>query len=182
MVLYEKRVGDKVFKLVQASIIEEPVDAIVNAANQHLAHGGGVAGLISRVGGPDIQRESNAKAPVPIGGATFTTAGKLPYKYIIHAVGPIYRGREEVESHLLQSAVASALALAEELKLVSLALPAISTGIFGYPLKPAIQIIVKAIIDFFETHPQSVLVDVRLCEFAGEKAREIKDIIIDAGF
>ena len=164
--------------VVKNSIIEEKVEAIVNPANEHLAHGGGVAGLISRAGGPAIQSESNRKAPIPTGQATFTSAGTLPYKYVIHTVGPIYRGGTEGEPELLASAVTSALRVAGELKLRSVALPSISTGIFGYPLEPAIKIIAKAI--FEGLTGETTLNEVHLVEYSLDKAEEIKAIIENA--
>lgn len=161
--------------MVENSIIEEDVEAIVNPANENLVHGGGVAGLISRSGGPEIQEESNQKAPVPTGHATYTGAGDLPFKYIIHAVGPRWRGGEGNEKVLLHSAVLSALKLADDLNLESVSLPCISTGIFGYPLKPALKVIVEAISTFMET--DSSLCEIHLCEFSKHKASVIKDII-----
>jgi putative ATPase len=175
MILLDREINRRQFKLVQNSIIEEQVEAIVNPANERLAHGGGVAGLISRAGGPDIQRESDQKAPVETGQATFTGAGKLPFEYIIHTVGPIYRGGMDGEEKLLASAVTSALKVANQLKLKSVSLPSISTGIFGYPLEPAVKIIVKAIFDFLAA--DSSLEEVHLCEFSPDKAAEIKAII-----
>lgn len=175
MILMERDINGKKFMLVRNSIIEEKVDAIVNPANEHLAHGGGVAGLISRAGGPEIQKESYEKAPVPTGKSTYTTAGTLPYKYILHTVGPIWRGGSEGEAQLLNSAVSSALALAAELKLKSVSLPSISTGIFGYPLEPAIKEIAGAIFDFLKT--ASTVEEVHLCDFSQDKAEEIKTII-----
>jgi putative ATPase len=175
MILLEKEINSKKFILIKNSIIEEKTEAIVNPANEHLSHGGGVAGLISRAGGSDIQKESNEKAPVKTGRAAYTTAGKLPFRYVIHTVGPIYRGGNANEEKLLESAVRSALQLAAKLELKSLSLPSISTGIFGYPLNQAIKTIVKTIFDFLEQ--ESTLEEVHLCEYSEDKAREIKDII-----
>ncbi len=175
MILLEKKVNTKTFKLVKNSIIEEKVDAIVNPANEHLAHGGGVAGLISRAGGPSIQEESTQKAPVDTGKSTFTTAGTLPFTYILHTVGPIWRGGSQREPQLLESAVTSVLELADQLKLKSVSMPSISTGIFGYPLEPAIKTIVGAIMAFLAT--ASNVETVHLCDFSMEKATEIKEII-----
>lgn len=177
MVILEKEINKKKFMLVRNSIIEEQVEAIVNPANEHLAHGGGVAGLISRAGGPDIQKESYEKAPVPTGQSTYTTAGKLPFKYILHTVGPIWRGGNEGESGLLKSAVTTALQLADQLKLKSVSLPSISTGIFGYPLEPAIQVIVGAIYEFLKDESTSFVQEVHLCDYSEEKSAEIKEII-----
>ena len=175
MILWERDINNKKFMLVKNSIIEEKVEAIVNPANEHLAHGGGVAGLISRAGGPEIQKESNQKAPINTGEATFTSAGTLPYKYVIHTVGPIYRGGGQGEEKLLESAVTSALKQAAQLKLKSISLPSISTGVFGYPVKPAVKTIVKAVFDFLET--ESTVEEVHLVEFSADKAGEIKQII-----
>ncbi len=175
MILYEKEINGKYFRLVLGSIIEEPVEAIVNPANEQLLHGGGVAGLISRAGGENIQKESHAKAPVKTGTATFTEAGKLPFKYIIHTVGPVYRGGNNNEPGLLRSAVSSALEIAAELKLTSISMPSVSTGIFGYPMEPAIKIITGAIYEFMEE--SSYLEEIRLCEFDKIKAYEIKALL-----
>ncbi|MCP5048989.1 MAG: macro domain-containing protein [bacterium] len=177
MILFQREINNRKFMLVQNSIIEEKVEAIVNPANEHLAHGGGVAGLISRAGGPEIQRESSQKAPIDTGQATFTGAGTLPFKAVIHAVGPIYRDGSRGEPQLLESAVTSALKVAHQLQLKSVSLPSISTGIFGYPLEPAVKIIAKAIFDFLET--ESSLEEVHLCEFSADKAGEIKGILTE---
>ena len=177
MVLFEKEFNNKKFMLIRNSIIEEHVDAIVNPANEHLAHGGGVAGLISRAGGPEIQKESYEKAPVPTGQSTYTTAGKLPFKYILHTVGPIWRGGNHDEPALLKSAVTTALQLADQLKLKSVSLPAISTGIFGYPLEPAINVIVGAIYEFLKSDSTSFVQEIHLCDYSDEKSEEIKEII-----
>jgi len=175
MNVIEKKVNNKTFKLVVNSIIDEKVDAIVNPANRNLAHGGGVAGLISEAGGPEIQKESDKKAPMETGTATYTTAGRLAFKYVIHAVGPIYQGGDKGEAERLKSAVSAALSVAHQLQLESVSMPAVSTGIFGYPLEPAIVIIYKAILEFMETG--STLKEIRLCEYSTQKAEEIKRII-----
>jgi putative ATPase len=174
MVLFEREINGKVFRVVKNSIIDEKVEAIVNPANTHLAHGGGVAGLISRAGGPEIQRESYQRAPVETGNATFTGAGTLPFKHIIHTVGPIFHGGSQGEPEQLSSAVTSALKTAAQLELKSVSMPSISTGIFGYPLAPAVEIIVKAIYNFLGT--ESSLETVHLCEFSADKAEEIKEL------
>jgi O-acetyl-ADP-ribose deacetylase (regulator of RNase III) len=130
-------------------------DAIVNAANGRLTHGGGVAGAIVRRGGSVIQRESDAwvreYGPVSTGSAAITSGGELPARYVIHAVGPVYDssapGRSAV---LLASAVRSSLALADEYELKTIALPAISTGIFGYPLDEAARVTIQAAVEYLE--------------------------------
>jgi O-acetyl-ADP-ribose deacetylase len=145
-VLAVKDVAGGTVEVVLGDLTEQEVDAIVNAANSHLAHGGGVAGAIVRRGGPEIQRESNRKAPVEVGGAVATGAGSLRARYVIHAVGPMWgEGDEEAK---LRSAVRSALARAGELGLTSLAFPAISTGIFGYPKPEGCRVICQEVVAY----------------------------------
>ncbi|HEY3075552.1 MAG TPA: macro domain-containing protein [Burkholderiales bacterium] len=121
---------------MRGNLLEEPVEAIVNAANGHLAHGGGVAGIISRAAGPTLQEESDrlvaARGPFPTGAAVATTAGKLPFKAVIHAVGPRY-GEGDEETKLVQ-ALSAALSLATERGWQSVSFPAVSAGIFAVPL------------------------------------------------
>jgi O-acetyl-ADP-ribose deacetylase (regulator of RNase III) len=123
--------------VVRGDLLHEPVDAIVNAANGHLAHGGGVAGVISRAAGPALQQESDrivaSRGPFPTGAAVLTTAGKLPFKGVIHAVGPRY-GEGDEEQKLIQ-ALTAAFALAAEKGWTSVSFPAVSSGIFAVPLE-----------------------------------------------
>jgi O-acetyl-ADP-ribose deacetylase (regulator of RNase III) len=125
-----------VFQVVRGNLLEEPVDAIVNAANGHLAHAGGVAGVISRAAGLELQKESTAlvraHGPYSAGEAVATTAGKLPFKAVIHAVGPRY-GEGDEERKLVQ-ALSAAFSLAGEKGWQSVAFPAVSSGIFAVPL------------------------------------------------
>ncbi len=122
--------------MVRGNLLEEPVDAIVNAANGHLAHAGGVAGIISRAAGPDLQRESDElvakRGPFPTGSAVATTAGDLPFKAVIHAMGP--RQGEGDEERKLKQALTAAFALAAERGWQSVSFPAVSSGIFSVPL------------------------------------------------
>jgi len=140
-------------ELMQGDITELDTDAIVNAANERLAHGGGVAGAISRKGGPAIQRESDEwvrrHGRVPTGSAAITSGGDLKARHVIHAVGPVYDGTPR-SADLLASAVRSALRLADEHGLRSVALPAISTGIFGYPMEEAARVMLRAAISYLE--------------------------------
>jgi O-acetyl-ADP-ribose deacetylase len=144
-------------QIVQGDITEEKVDAIVNAANSTLLHGGGVAGVIVRKGGDEIQSESKAwvekYGPVSHAEPAYTGAGNLPCRYIIHAVGPIWGEGDEDEK--LGSAVTGSLRLADRLQLESLATPAISTGIFGFPVERAAKVILNAIQDYFLLNPDS---------------------------
>jgi O-acetyl-ADP-ribose deacetylase len=124
-------------ELVRGDITSLPVDAIVNAANEHLQLGAGVAGAIRRKGGPEIQRECERIGHCPAGGAVVTGGGELAARWVIHAVGPVWQGGGAGEEALLASAVSSALERAEEVGAKSVALPAISTGVFGFPLERA---------------------------------------------
>jgi len=148
--------------LIQGDITELKVDAIVNAANSYLKHGGGVAGAIVRKGGRIIQEESDRyvreHGVVPTGSVAVTTAGKLKAKYVIHAVGPIYG--DENGDEKLASAIRSSLEKAEELGAESIALPAISTGIYGYPYDRCASIMFNEIMKF------------------SEKARSVKKVIV----
>ena len=146
----------------------EQVDAIVNAANTQLAHGGGLAGAIVARGGATIQLESDRIAPVATGDAAVTTAGDLPCRWVIHAVGPIWgRGNEE---SLLRSAVRASLDNAAELGAESIALPAISTGIFGYPKQEGTATIVDECRSWLVDHPESALKTLRFTAFDEETA------------
>ncbi len=132
--------------MVRGNLLEEPVDAIVNAANGHLAHGGGVAGIISRAAGPGLQAESDRlvaeRGPVPTGSAVVTGAGKLPFKGVIHAVGPRYgEGDEEAK---LESALGAAFERARERGWQSVSFPAVSAGIFAVPLEICARAYLKA--------------------------------------
>ncbi|HTX92680.1 MAG TPA: macro domain-containing protein [Anaerolineales bacterium] len=138
-------------QLVEGDITSEATDAIVNAANASLLHGAGVAGAILRRGGSDIQRESDewveAHGPVSHAAPAWTSGGSLPCRYVIHAVGPVWGdGNEDAK---LAAAVSGSLDVADGLKLASIALPAISTGIYGFPRERAGRVILAAVVDYF---------------------------------
>ena len=143
---------------MRGDLLDEPVDAIVNAANGHLAHGGGVAAIIARAAGADLQRESDLlvrkQGPFPTGAAVVTTAGKLPFKGVIHAVGP-RQGEGDEEAKLVR-ALASAFACARERGWASVSFPAVSSGIFAVPLEVCARAYLKAM-------RASPLSKVRLC-------------------
>lgn len=154
-------------QIVQGDITTEEVDAIVNAANKRLQHGGGVAGAISHRGGPSIQAESDAwvrqnglvshETPAVTGG------GRLPCRYVIHAVGPGWgEGNEDAK---LEAAVLGSLKTADELQLTSLSMPAISTGIYDFPIDRAARIILESIQGYANQYPQTSLSLVRLVLF-----------------
>jgi O-acetyl-ADP-ribose deacetylase len=146
-----------VVQLAQGDITAEQVDAIVNAANSYLQHGGGVAWIISKRGGPLIQQESDAwvqtHGPVSHEEPVYTSSGNLPCHYVIHAVGPVWG--EGDEDRKLAAAVAGSLRRAEGLNLASITFPAISTGIFGFPKERAAGIIFTAIENYFSQNPSS---------------------------
>ena len=140
-----------VIELTKSDITLLPVDAIVNAANEALQLGSGVAGAIRQRGGPTIQEECDRIGPCAVGQAVVTRAGKLQAKGIIHAVGPVWKGGNVGEEMLLASAVLQALRRAEDIGATSIAIPAISTGVFGFPLEMAAQISVAAARSFAPT-------------------------------
>ena len=121
------------------------VDAIVNAANEQLLPGGGVCGAIHRAAGPDLARACAAVAPCPTGEARLTPGFRLPARFVLHAVGPVWRGGSAGEAELLASAYRAALRLADDHGLRSVAFPAISTGIYGYPLPAATAVAVDSV-------------------------------------
>ncbi len=157
----ERTFGGKTLKLVMGDITERDVDAVVNAANSHLQHGGGVAGAIVRKGGQVIQEESDAIGFVPVGNAAITTAGKLPSKFVIHAVGP--RMGEGDEDNKLKNAVKNSLELASGKGLASVSMPAISSGIFGFPKDRCAKILVSTAKDFLMKNSNSSVQVVEFC-------------------
>jgi len=143
-----------VIKLVRADITERNTDAIVNAANSYLNHGGGVAAAIVRKGGSTIQDESDKIGFVPVGSAVITTAGKLSSKAVIHVVGP--RTGEGNEDEKLTNAVKNALLLASKQNFSSISMPAISSGIFGFPKDKCAKILVEESKRFLENETTSI--------------------------
>ena len=127
------------------------VDAIVNAANEQLAPGGGVCGAIHRAAGAGLARACADLRPCPTGEARMTPGFNLPARFVIHAVGPVWQGGHAGESELLASAYRSALRLASDGRLRSVAFPAIGTGIYGFPLQPATEIAVATVREVLET-------------------------------
>jgi O-acetyl-ADP-ribose deacetylase len=151
-------------QIVQGDITTDEVDAIVNAANEHLQHGGGVAWAIVRRGGDVIQDESDKwiqqHGLVSHSNPAWTSGGALPAKYIIHAVGPVWGDGDE--DNKLADAISGSLRVADELNCESISMPAISTGIFGFPKERAAGIIFKAIEDYFASAQDSSLMIVRI--------------------
>ncbi len=162
-VISEKNINGKTLRLVQGDITDRDVDAIVNAANSHLQHGGGVAGAIVRKGGQIIQEESNKIGFTPVGTAVITGGGKLPAKFVIHAVGP--RMGEGDEDNKLKNAVLSSLLLASEKGLKSISIPAISSGIFGFPKDRCAGILVKKALNYIKENPKTNLELIEFCVY-----------------
>jgi O-acetyl-ADP-ribose deacetylase (regulator of RNase III) len=163
IIISEKTINGKILRLVQGDITERDVDAIVNAANSHLQHGGGVAGAIVRKGGQIIQEESNRIGFTPVGTAVITIAGRLPAKFVIHAVGP--RMGEGDENNKLKRAVLSSLELASKKGLKSISMPAISSGIFGFPKDRCSRILVHEGARFLKENKETTLYTVEFCIF-----------------
>jgi len=155
----ERKIRNSTLELIEGDITEMATDAIANAANSHLQHGGGVAGAIVRKGGWIIQEESNKIGYVPVGEAAITTAGKLKAKYVIHAVGPVWRDGNENEDEKLKNATLNSLKLADRNNLRSIAFPAISAGIFGFPIDRCAKIMLSTTIEYLneETRLERVI-------------------------
>ncbi len=170
--------NQKNFQIVEGDITTESTDAIVNAANAFLQHEGGVARMISLRGGERIQRESDdwvrKYGKVSHAAPAYTSAGKLPCKYVIHAVGPIWG--EGDEDRKLAEAIGGSLQVASELHLASLSFPAISTGIFGFPKARAAKIIFSEIERYLNENPASSLRLVRLVLYGESDANIYLDI------
>ena len=142
------KINNRVLELLDGDLTEMDTDAIVNAANTQLILGGGVAGAIRKKGGPKIQAECNKIGGTFVGGAVITTGGNLNAKHVIHAVGP--RMGEGNEDQKLKNATLNSLKIADENHLKSISFPAISTGIFGFPIERCAEIMLKTTIDYLK--------------------------------
>lgn len=157
-------------RVVRGDITQQDVDVIVNAANEHLAHGGGIAAAMVRAGGFIVQEESDAwvdeHGPVVPGTAAITGAGTMPAKWIVHVVGPRFRTNRD-DAPLLKDAVCAALSASADVGARSVAMPAISSGVFGYPTGEATQIIADACRAWLATNP-GCIEEIRLMGFGDE--------------
>jgi O-acetyl-ADP-ribose deacetylase len=175
-------VSGTTLRVVQGDITEQAVDAIVNAANSTLLGGGGVDGAIHRRGGPAILEECRALRRgrfadgLPTGEAVATAAGDLPARWVIHAVGPVWRGGASGEPERLRSAYRRSLEEAHRVGARSLAFPSISTGAYGYPVEEAALQAVSAIGGYLEEHPGS-LREVRMVAFSAADAAAYRNVL-----
>mmetsp|Transcript_24315 Transcript_24315/g.43236 ORF Transcript_24315/g.43236 Transcript_24315/m.43236 type:complete len:195 (-) Transcript_24315:1065-1649(-) len=164
--LRQVRILNTYLQIAQGDITEERVDAIVNAANVNLKHGAGVAGAIAKKGGPRIQEESNAHVhthgQVPTGQTAVTSGGSLYARFVIHAVGPIFNGVAQHPEKLLGKAIYNSLETANRLEIRSLAIPAISSGIYGCPKDVCARIFMEVVSEWIKTHETTQLEYVRL--------------------
>jgi O-acetyl-ADP-ribose deacetylase (regulator of RNase III) len=149
----EVQIGQTIFFLEEGDITQQTTEAIVNAANSRLAGGGGVDGAIHRAGGPKIMEECRKIGGCPTGQAVITTGGNLKAQYVIHTVGPIYRGGTGNVAALLASAYRESMKLAHKKGLRSVAFPSLSTGAYGYPLDEAAEIALKTVVGFIQENP-----------------------------
>lgn len=145
------KILDVELECIKGDIAYQPdIEAIVNAANAYLRMGGGVAGAIHRAAGPGLEEECRPLAPIHAGQAVITSGHNLPNKYVIHCLGPVY-GVDKPEDMLLAQCYSNALKLAEENKITSIAFPAISTGVFGYPVSKAALVSIKTVVEMIPT-------------------------------
>ena len=162
--------GPGELRLLCDDITTYAADAIVNAANSDLLPGGGVCGAIHRAGGPDIDEECRhirtERGPLPPGKAVATTAGNLPAQYVIHTVGPVWNGGSRGEGQVLASCYRESMRVADELKLHAIAFPAISTGIFGYPVEQAAWVAIPTIVEALAAAKHLVFVSIVLFDKA----------------
>jgi O-acetyl-ADP-ribose deacetylase (regulator of RNase III) len=157
-------------RVEQGDITQQRVDAIVNAANSSLLGGGGVDGAIHRAAGPDLVAECRLLGGCPTGQAKITGGYRLPARHVIHTVGPVWRGGREGEPDLLASCYRNSLALARQHGLRSIAFPAISTGIYSYPVEAATRIALAETAGFVAEHPDALDEVVFVC--FGQPAHE----------
>ena len=172
--------GSTMLELVQGDITTQDVDAIVNAANNGLAGGGGVDGAIHRAGGREIMDECRKLGGCPTGQAKITSGGNLKARYVIHAVGPVYRDGKSGEAEALTSAYLNSLKVARENHLRSVAFPSLSTGAYRYPLQEAANIALSTTIEYLQKYPDAfygvlfVLFDAKTLSVFGTELEKLR--------
>ena len=150
----EVKIGSSVLELIQGDITQQDTEAIVNAANRTLLGGGGVDGAIHRAAGPELLAECRTLGGCETGDAVITKGCKLKARYVIHTVGPVYRGASPSTEGLLKSAYQRSLEVARAKGVCSVAFPSISTGAYGYPLEEAAPVALRTVIGFFQRYPE----------------------------
>lgn len=146
------QINNTIIELVQGDITQQDTDAIVNAANSSLLGGGGVDGAIHRAAGPELLAETRTLGGCNTGDAKITSGHKLAARHVIHAVGPVYRPRDPEVARLLESAYHRSIEIAREHGLKTIAFPAISTGVYGYPLDEAAPLALRTVMDYISQH------------------------------
>ncbi len=176
-------INNTTLELVHGNIVaQDDVEAIVNAANSGLAGGGGVDGAIHRAGGPTIMQECRKMGGCPTGEARITSGGDLKARYVIHAVGPIYRNGVSGEDFLLANAYRSSLKIAIEYSICSVAFPSLSTGAYRYPIRDAAKIALTTVIEFVKNEGRSlrlvrfVLFDEKILRIYEEELRKLGEL------
>jgi|SRR5262245_5117498 len=178
--LARAEIGPTLVDIIVADITTLAVDAIVNAANSQLKRGGGVDGAIHRAAGPELQAECDALGGCDTGSAKITRGYRLPAKHVIHAVGPVWDGGRRHEEELLASCYRTALALAAEYRLASIAFPAISTGVYRFPADRAARIAVGTVVSEVSADPRG-LAQAVFCCFSHDSAQHHIDALAELG-